>query len=410
MNNEPNTIIVGGGISGLYAAYKLKEKNPSEKVLVLEKQSRKYAGGRTGNDLFRGTNIVTGAGVGRKKKDILLRRLLKELDIDVGEFKASHHYADTIQKKCSVKDTFLELKKAYGSETNHRTFKEFALSVLGEQKYKNFITCSGYSDYENEDAYSTIYQYGFDDNYAEWTGLYIPWDKLIRSLMHKIGFSNILFGHGVEKIKIVKDGFEVITKTEVFNASKVILASTIDTVLKILPRQLEKGLYKQIHGQPFLRTYGQFSKGSQEVLKKFVPALTIVPGPIQKIIPMDVENGIYMICYSDNKSATLLNNFSSDKKENRDFFARLLEKSLGAPENSLRLLSVKGYYWPIGTHYYEPLGPDFKNRKDFIKKAQNPYKNLFIVGEMISNNQGWVEGALDSVERIMESKEYQFHH
>lgn len=396
-----NTIIVGGGISGLYAAYKLKEKNPHEKVLVLEKQSKKYAGGRTGNDLFRGANIVTGAGIGRKKKDILLRKLLNELNIDTEEFKTSHHYAETIQPNCSVKDVFLELKTAYRSETNHRTFKEFALSVLGGEKYKHFITCSGYSDYENEDAYSTIYQYGFDDNYAEGTGLYIQWDKMVKTLMHKIGFSNILFGHAVEKIKIVGGGFEIITKNRVFSANRVIIASTIDTVLKIMPSQIDKGIYKQIHGQPFLRTYGQFSKGSQEILKKYVPGLTIVPGPIQKIIPIDVERGIYMICYNDNKSATLLNNFSSDTKENRDFFARLLEKSVGAPENSLLLLSLKGYYWPIGTHYYEPLGSEFKNRKEFIKKAQHPYKNLFIVGEMISNNQGWVEGTLDSVERIL---------
>jgi len=330
-----------------------------------------------------------------------LGKLLKELDIDVGEFKASHHYAETIRPNCSVKETFLELKSAYRREINHRTFKEFAISVLGEEKYKHFIICSGYSDYENEDAYSTIYQYGFDDNYAEWTGLYVPWDKMVKTLMHKIGFSNILFGNAVEKIKIVDGGFQVVTKTSVFGATKVIVASTIDTVLKILPSQIDRGIYKQVHGQPFLRTYGQFSKSSQEVLKKYVPALTIVPGPIQKIIPMDVADGIYMICYNDNKSATLLNNFSHDTKENREFFARLFEKSVGAPENSLRLLALKGYYWKVGTHYYEPLGPEFKSRKEFIKKAQHPYKNLFVVGEMISNNQGWVEGALDSVERIL---------
>jgi len=397
----PNTIIVGGGIAGLYAAYKLKEKNPHDQILVLEKQHKRNAGGRTGNDLFRGTNVVTGAGVGRKKKDVLLRKLLKELDIDTEEFTASHHYAETIEPKCSVKKTFLELKAAYRTETTHRTFKEFALSILGEPKYKHFVTCSSYSDYENEDAYSTLYQYGFDDNYNEWTGLYVHWDKIIKTLLHKIGLANIHFNCGVEKINIVDDGFEVITKNKVFGATKVIVASTIDTVLKILPNQIDKGIYKQIHGQSFLRTYGQFSESSRDTLKQYVHGLTVVPGPIQKIIPMDVQNGVYMICYNDNKSASLLNNFSSDTKENRVFFARLLEKSLGAPENSLRLLSVKGYYWKIGTHYYEPLGPEFKSRKEFIKNAQHPYKNLFVVGEMISRNQGWVEGALDSVESIL---------
>lgn len=401
MNNGTDVIIIGGGISGLYAAYKLKKSQPDINLLVLEKQSKKYAGGRTGNDMFRGTNIVTGAGVGRKKKDTLLKKLLHDLDVTVHEFPASQYYAETVQPKCNVKETFLELKAAYRRESAHRTFKEFAVSVIGEQRYKHFVECAGYSDYENEDAYSTIFQYGFDDNYSDWAGLSIPWDKLINCLIDKIGSANVLFKSGVDKIKIENDQFHVITNDVVYNTKKVIIATTIDTLLKILPNQIDKGIYEQIHGQPFLRTYGCFSKSSRETLKKYIPGLTIVPGPIQKIIPMNTEKGVYMICYSDNKSATLLHNFSPDSKENRDFFCQLLEKSLGAPEHSLHLLSIKGYFWPIGTHYYTPLGPEFKNRREFIKAAQHPHKNMLIVGEMISGNQGWVEGALDSVERVL---------
>ena len=29
-------------------------------------------------------------------------------------------------------------------------------------------------------------------------------------------------------------------------------------------------------------------------------------------------------------------------------------------------------------------------------------KNVFVVGEMVAKNQGWVEGALESVENIIE--------
>ena len=29
-----------------------------------------------------------------------------------------------------------------------------------------------------------------------------------------------------------------------------------------------------------------------------------------------------------------------------------------------------------------------------------PYNNIFIIGKMIANNQGWIEGALDSVDRV----------
>ena len=133
-------------------------------------------------------------------------------------------------------------------------------------------------------------------------------------------------------------------------------------------------------------------------MKEYVPGYTIVPGPLQKIIPMDANKGVYMIAYSDNENATLLKPYLKNNEENREFFCTLLEKSLGIPENSLHLIAIKDYYWSIGTHYYTPLQRKlYKNREDFIEKAQHPEKNILVVGEMVSLNQGWTEGALESV-------------
>ena len=46
---------------------------------------------------------------------------------------------------------------------------------------------------------------------------------------------------------------------------------------------------------------------------------------------------------------------------------------------------------------------EFKSRKDFIRQCQNPQKNLFVVGELISLNQGWSQGALESVENVIKT-------
>jgi len=116
---------------------------------------------------------------------------------------------------------------------------------------------------------------------------------------------------------------------------------------------------------------------------------------------MDADKGVYMICYSDNASAKKINLISEDSEENRARFCRLLEKSLGAPKDSLELLEIADYYWATGTHYYEPLTGDFENRGAFIRKAQRPHRNMLVVGELISTNQGWVEGALESVEAVV---------
>ena len=64
-------IIIGSGISGLYSALNIQKFSPNTTFLVLEKYKKQWIGGRTSNETFHGTSIVTGAGVGRKNKDKL---------------------------------------------------------------------------------------------------------------------------------------------------------------------------------------------------------------------------------------------------------------------------------------------------------------------------------------------------
>jgi hypothetical protein len=53
-------------------------------------------------------------------------------------------------------------------------------------------------------------------------------------------------------------------------------------------------IYDQVHGQPFLRVYGKFAKPIPEL-----SVYTVVPGPLQKIIPVNIRDGVYMIAYSE---------------------------------------------------------------------------------------------------------------
>ena len=105
MSNQFNhdIIIIGGGISGLYSAYKILQMAPETKLLVLERYKKRWLGGRMGNEMFQGTMVVNGAGVGRKEKDYLLIDLLKKLKIPYSEFPVTHNYASTISPPCNVK-------------------------------------------------------------------------------------------------------------------------------------------------------------------------------------------------------------------------------------------------------------------------------------------------------------------
>jgi hypothetical protein len=422
-------IIIGGGIAGLYYAYKIKQQQPTINFLVLERNNKKRLGGRMGNTNFYGQSVVTGAGIGRKEKDKLLTKLLEELNVPFHEFPSGHQYADTITPPCNVRNTFMTLRREYNKnreEGRHKTFKEFAISILGITEYSHFILCAGYTDYENEDTYNTLYNYGFEDNFTNWTGLSIPWRKLIDALVEKIGGQNIRTSENVREIiplqvdqvetpsismsqsqnqtnqQTKTPNFIIETDTHQYVTTTIIVATTIDSVLKIVPNANSKtSLYRQIHGQPFLRMYGKFSKSSIPIMKEYVPSLMIIPTALQKILPINTDEGIYMISYSDNKHANALKRYLENTTDNRRYLSRMIERALNIKTGSLQLLSIMDIYWTFGTHYYEPLHDNYKNREQFINAAQHPMPNMQIVGEMISINQGWVEGALESVEKVL---------
>ena len=398
-------IIIGSGISGLYAAYNIKKTSPETSFLVLEKYNKKWLGGRTSNDFFYGTEIVTGAGIGRKEKDKLLLELLDELDLDTSDFTVNTYYSDMFEP-LDIKKVMGYLRSEYKKYRGTPIiFKTFAKGVLGEKIYKLFLLTVGYTDFENADARDTLYSYGMDDNYYGLKAFRVPWKKMVMKLADEIGSKHFKFSNSVSNItKVNTNPSEFIIETENgknYTCNKIVCATTITGIRKLL----HYPIYKEIEGQPFLRLYGKFSKRSIPIMKHYVKGYICVPGPLQKLIPMNPDDGIYMIAYNDNNNTLALKNNLKNTKENRDLYCDLIEKSLGIPPDSLDIIAIKDYYWSVGTHYYKPLDTSlYKNRTDFINAAQHPEKGILVVGEVVSNNQGWTEGALESVQSVLTKK------
>jgi hypothetical protein len=412
-------IIIGAGISGLYSAYKILKYNPEKKILILEKNSKKYIGGRAGNYDFYDTSVVIGAGIGRLKKDKLLKKLLINLDILIKTSKTSHDYSTLINPHCNVKDIYMKIKHEFlNNPPVHQTFKKYALTIIDIATYENFITCAGLSDFEKEDIYDTIYHYNMDDNYANFEMFSVPWSYLVQKLVDKVGIKNIK--NNAEVIKIEKidqadnsKNYIISIKNPKTNyksnlsTKKIIIATTITSVLSLLPNKI----YKNIHGQPFMRMYAKFSKSMTKLLNAYVDTTTMVEGPLQKVIPINLEKGVFMIAYSDNEHALYLEKLvrnpenSKNQKEVSEKLCRLIETSLGIPKNTLEMIAYKPFFWNIGTHYYGVLdSKKYINREQYLEVAQKPSKNIRIVGEMISIDQGWTNGALDSVDKVITKK------
>jgi len=401
-------IIVGSGLSGLYSAYNIKKMFPKINLLVLESNQREYIGGRIGNYNFYGADIVVAAGVGRRDTNELLIKLLKELDIKYTSFVVDMHYSKQIKNVINVKEYLIKLRTIYNKYKNPPsiTFKKFFVEHLGLKEYNDFVISSGYSDYANEDVYEVLYYYQMEDNASGWTALHISWSKLVSKLCEKIGYQNIITSAKVENInKLVDNSFQLTTiinqnKTKMYYSNKVIVATRISSVQKFFPRLK---IYKEIHGQAFLYIYAKFDKQSSELMSKLVTTYTIVPGLLQKMIPF--SKSVYMIAYCDNKNAEILQHYKENTPKNRRFFEKQVEEAVGIIPNSLKIVAIKDFYWPIGTHYYEPLDlKKYKNRIEFIKEAQHPESGILVVGEDVSRKQGWTEGALESVHAVLNKK------
>ena len=244
--------------------------------------------------------------------------------------------------------------------------------------------------------YETLYEYGMEDNLGKWKAFSVPWHDVGEALYKAIGPTSFAFRKAVTDIKYMDDGVIVATPTRTYQAKKVVVATTVETLRQLFP---QFKLYNQIEGQPFLRVYGKFDKASTAILQSKIQGMTYVDFPVQKMIPMNVEKGVYMIVYNDNQSALELKGRVENTPANCRFYERLLEKVLQV--SGLHLMDIRAFYWEVGTHYYKPLFKNSENRESFMTKAQRPAENVFVVGELVSRNQGWTEGCLESVAEVL---------
>jgi hypothetical protein len=383
---------------------------------------------------FAGAHVAIGAGIGRKAKDTILLDLLDKLNIKYNTGIASSQQIGNTE--VNIKTYVNKLVTAYKSNPVHETFKVFAHRYLTNEEYTNFVISTGYNDFENADIYEVLYYYGLDDTYDGWTTVYIPWNDLIKKLVTfiKTHGGHIKLRHTVTKftediLYITREksvdhstyktqNIKIDTKYPVNATHKLIIATTLSHLFELLPTV---PVYKYLVATPFMRIYGQFSKKSRKIISTYVPKLTVVNSPIQEIIPINPEKGVYMIVYNDSANALKMHNklsalnhtsttiTSNDigahtPKYNRacmDYLEKLIASALQISIADIELNKIVVYFWREGTHYTKPLPTKYKNYDAFIYDLQKPCTNVYVVGEVVAKHKGWTEGALESVENII---------
>jgi hypothetical protein len=391
-------VIIGGGIAGCYTAFRLLQKQPDLRVLIIE--ACNDMGGRTQSDTFEGVAVVKGAGVGRLKKDKLLQKLMRSLSFPVRAFPTGHRLAGCTPLPAFVQTEFLTLREGFQQTKPPfpMTFRDYATAHMSKRAYRRFVNTSGFSDYENEDAADVFALYSFEDNFRPWSAFAIPWSELIHALATGVP---CLTNTRVTHVDITSTGSVVTCDNRTVVHCKHVVFATNSTALQtLLPAYAH--VYKHIHGNPFLLIYGAFTASSARAMATAVcsQGCTVVPGsPLQKVIHM--KDNVYMIAYCDNANALALRAHSSDNADNRLMLCAMLELAFGFNTGSLSLKAIKSYYWASGTHYCDPIHRPYKTRRQFLSQAQHPAPGVSVVGECVALHQGWAEGALETVENVL---------
>jgi protoporphyrinogen oxidase len=207
-------IILGGGIAGLYSAYKLLQKNENLKILILEKND--YLGGRmkTYQKTINGITYYQEEGAWRfNSNHKLLLKLIHELglkdnlrNLDLKkDFIPSTKYDEkfiNIDPTIYINKIIEYSKKDEKSTIQSYTLKEYSKKILKKDELKFFIDSFGYYKILDINAYDGILllESGLKFNlkfYTIYPGVSIIIDKI--------------------KSKILENNGEIILNTNVLN-------------------------------------------------------------------------------------------------------------------------------------------------------------------------------------------------
>ena len=391
-------IIIGGGISGLYSLHLLNKKNKDLKILLIEKED--YLGGRILNKDFHDTNIKLGAGIAKADNKHLLKllKLLKlkyfkgegEKKIVDPDFNREYHFR--IIKK--IKDTVKNLKSS-NIKYSHLTVKQFLKRYLTQKEFQSYTTHLQYAEYLDGDVdYYINNDPMYDDNViGPYSVFYVNWDELIEKVLENSKESQIKLNCSCQTIRKKENYFVIDTEKKRYYAKKVICGVTINVFDRITKPLRFVRYSKYVGSIPFSRIYSYHRKG-HNFISKNTGSFNIMfnKNRLHKIITYNDK--ILMASYTNG--------------ENSDFWKRIKSKSkmLNMVETELKKIipttnkvnDIIFKYWKEGVHYYRPLKSLRLN--SLIKKLQMPIKNFYVVGEMLSNGQGWVDGAIESVDKV----------
>jgi protoporphyrinogen oxidase len=406
-NYNYDIVIVGGGISGLFLAYKLLSTNL--KVILFEGDKR--LGGRIKTIEKNGSYFESGAARIHNSHgklislihDLGLRDDLMRLPDDIDLILRNKKEKFPYQTKWVDIDPMLLLKSSLESkdlfeekELQRITFFQYLTLILDHEAAIYIKDAFGYdSEIVDLNAYAAINMFEKDlfNNESHYYILKNGMSQLIDKIEKMLMLSSTILKTSTGIVEI-NDNNVITTKKEIFYFNHLICAIP-QSSLNRFPIFLKNPLTQSVKQCPLLRIYAKYPKNN--VWFKNIKR-TITDNYIRHIIPIDPESGLIMISYTDGKLTEYWNSYHTLGEE---YLIKALHKEIkdlfGISPPKPEFISV--HYWNDGLHTWK-LGID---NQDVYKKMLKPFKDkeIYVSGEAFSLKQGWIEGALETCYELL---------
>jgi len=408
-------IIIGAGITGLYLAYKLieiKKISPND-IIIFEKSNR--IGGRIFTYNNTDYNLKYSAGAGRLgKKHKIVMKLIKDFKledyiIDINKDKL-YFTNDKLMNEAELllyynskfktlnKLWTYAIKKKINADTKAINLHNYFSLFLSTNDVELLKVSLGYvTEMYQENAHNVLLtlRADFDIENNEFFvlkgGMHLLYEVLHKYIIDK----NVKILLNSELRNIDDIAKNVFINDNIYKYQKLYITITRKDYIKIPYFDNYNTLLNNVGDCNLLRIYAQY----KDVWFKDLPKI-VTQNKLQFIIPINYDNGLIQISYSDSYNADFWNNLKN-KKEIKRHLLRILNEMF--PDKNIKDPEwVTIHNWDSGSHFWK-IGVDSEKIQKEIKKTFSK-KNIYILGETYCNRQAWIDGALETVHQVLKIK------
>ena len=381
------TIVVGGGIAGLYVAEQLAKRG--DHVTLLEKDSR--LGGRV---LTSKLGFEIGAGRIATNHKLVLA-LIKRFGLKTYRLSEGSRWkglGDALSQPNDFEKVWTPLVKLFESLTPAKhTLRELADRTIGPALTADILSHYGYrAETEVLRADLAIKSFlGEMGEKAKFVGVVGGLSGLIKAMAEACKAAGVAIQLDTD-ITAVHAGKVTAGDGTAWTADRIVLALPVSALRK-LPIMRKVKLLKHLKMEPLTRIYAKMA------LPWCMKERLVTDSPLRFIIPIIPELGLVMISYTD----------AQDTKHFRGLTGASLVGALQLelvrlfPEEGLPvILWAHAYEWTDACTYWLPgsYDPVAESR---LALEPIPGTKIHLCNESFSLRQAWMEGALEHATRLL---------